>query len=225
MKHDNQDNTFPGDNSFSSFNEIDSIELIDELLINDLLQDALVHTIKSKTRFPNNKGFDRREADIYFLQESYDKALFIYDNISGQKENPKRLLCLAVKLMNCNKLNEAEELVKRLRTHEAVDIASRSYSILADLAFLKKDYRNMYRWSREAIKRNPFLDSLAKKFFVAVELTNSHHKSIPFYETLLDDNPYSSKMWMHLSKCHDKLGYKMQAKDCLEMVLAIDTVD
>ena len=208
---------------FPVLDENDSIEVIDELLINDLLVDALTHTIKAKIKFPANKEFDRREADIYFRQEQYDKALFIYDSISSQLTNPKRLLSLAVKLMNCNKLAEAEDLAKTLKLNESVDITSRVYSILADIAFLKNDYRNMYRWSREAIKRNPFIDSFAEKFFVALELTNSHHKSIPFYETLIDENPYSSQMWMHLSKCHDKLGYKIQARDCMDMVSMIET--
>ena len=208
---------------FALMSEKDSIELIDELLINDLLTDALTHTKRSKSRFPNNQAFDRREADIYFRQESYDKALWIYDTIESQQESPKRLLSLAIKKMNCNKLAEAEEMARELRLHESVDISSRAYAVLSDIAFLKHDYKNMYRWAREAIKRNPFLDSFAEKFYVAVELTNNHHKSIPFYETLIDENPYSSAMWLHLSKCHEKLGFKTQANDCLNMVSMIET--
>ena len=226
MKQHTEGNFKPINNGipvFALMSEKDSIELIDELLINDLLKDALIHTKRSKSRFPDNQAFNRREADIYFYQEAYDKALWIYDTIESQKESPKRLLSLAIKKMNCNKLVEAEELASQLRQNESVDISSRAYSVLADIAFLKHDYKNMYRWAREAIKRNPFIDSFAEKFYVAVELTNNHHKSIPFYETLIDDNPYSSLMWLHLSKCHEKLGFKTQANDCLDMVSMIET--
>ncbi len=208
---------------FALMSEKDSIELIDELLINNLLTDALTHTKRSMSRFPNNQAFPKREADIYFLQESYDKALWIYDTIESQQNSPQRLLSLAIKKMNCNKLVEAEEMARQLKLHHSVDISSRAYAVLADIAFLKQDYKNMYRWAREAIKRNPFLDSLTEKFYVAVELTNNHHKSIPFYETLIDENPYSSSMWLHLSKCHEKLGFKTQANDCLDMVSMIET--
>jgi|GEM_PF-2610391 len=205
-------------------NETDSIDLIDELLINDYVKDALTHTLQSQARFPSNLGFSRREADIYFQQEAYDKALQIYDKLSDEKHSPKRQLCLAVKLMNCNKLEESETIIQALKANESINISSRAYAILADIAFLKKDYRRMYRWSREAIKRNPFINSFAEKFYIAVELTNNHHKSIPFYETLLDDNPYSTSMWLHLSKCHSKLGFTIQARDCMEMASTIDTI-
>ena len=228
MKQNTERNNKPINNGFPLFplmNEKDSIELIDELLINDFIKDAMTHTKRSISRFPNNQAFNRREADIYFRQEVYDKALWIYNRIENQKDSPKRLLSLAVKEMNSNKLAEAEERVRELRLNKSVDISSRAYSILADIAFLKNDYKGMYRWSREAIKRNPFLDSFARQFYKAVELTNNHHKSIPFYETLIDDNPYSSQMWLHLSKCHEKLGYKTQANDCLDMVSMIETTN
>ncbi len=226
MKRNTQNYTHiePPVASFVHLSENDSMDLIDELLVNGMVKDALTHTLQSKLRFPNNSGFDRREADIYFTQESYDKALSIYNTINVEKQSPKRLLSYAVKLMNCKKLEDSEKILNQLKTMPSQDISSRAYSILADIAFLRSEYKAMYRWSREAIKRNPFIDSFAEKFFVAVELTNSHHKSIPFYETLLDDNPYSSLMWLHLSKCHSKLGYSIQAKDCMEMVSAIDTL-
>lgn len=209
--------------SFVHLSESDSMDLIDELMINGMIKDALTHTLQSKLRFPDNKGFDKREADIYFTQEFYDKALSIYNLIKVEKQSPKRLLSYAVKLMNCKKLDDSEEILVQLKAHKSQDISSRAYAILADIAFLRNDYKSMYRWSREAIKRNPFIDSFAEKFYISVELTNNHYKSIPFYETLLDDNPYSALMWLHLSKCHTKLGYTIQAKDCMEMVSAIDT--
>jgi len=210
--------------SYFSLNEIDSIELIDELMVNGLVSDALLHTQQAKLRFPTNMEFNRREADIYFTQEVYDKALSIYNTIDAEKQSPKRLLSYAVKLMNCKKLDDAEVILKQLKTISSNDISSRAYAILADISFLRNDYRAMYRWSREAIKRNPFIDSFAEKFYVAIELTNNHHKSIPFYETMLDENPYSAVMWLHLSKCHTKLGFSLQAKDCMEMVTTIDTM-
>ncbi len=209
--------------SFVHLSESDCMDVIDELMVNGLDKDALTHTLQSKRRFPDNMGFDKREADIYFNQESYDKALSIYNTINEAKQSPKRLLSYAVKLMNCKKLDDAEAILIELKKSDLVDISSRAYAILADISFLRNDFKGMYRWSREAIKRNPFIDSFAEKFYVAVELTNNHYKSIPFYETLLDDNPYSSLMWLHLSKCHAALGYTIQAKDCLEMVSAIDT--
>ena len=134
------------------------------------------------------------------------------------------MLSLAVKLINCKQLEEAEEIVTLLKTDASVDISSRAYALLADISWKKKDYRNMYRWSREAMKRNPFIDSFAEKFYLSIELTNNHHKSIPFYETLLDENPYSAAMWLHLSRCHSKMGFTIQAKDCLEMVSTIAEV-
>lgn len=208
--------------SLVHLSEVDSMDLIDEFMINGMIKDALTHTMQSKIRFPDNTEFNRREADIYFTQEAYDKALSIYNAIDEEKQSPKRLLSYAVKLMNCKKLEDAEIILNQLKTKDSQDISSRAYSVLADIAFLRNDYKAMYRWSREAIKRNPFIDSFAEKFYISVELTNSHHKSIPFYETLLDDNPYSALMWLHLSKCHTKLGYSIQAKDCMEMVSAID---
>jgi len=208
---------------FANLSEADCIELIDELLINDYIQDAYVQTKMLRQRFPDNMGLKRVEADIYFQQEAYDKALHIYDSLREEEQSPKRLLSLAVKLMNCNKLEESESIIERLKMHKSVDISSRAYTILADIAFLKLDYKRMYRWSREAMKRNPFIASFAEKFYMAVELTNAHHKSIPFYESLLDENPYSAIMWLHLSKCHEKLGYDIQARDCRDMVAAIDT--
>lgn len=214
----------PQVSSYFSLNEIDSIELIDELIVNGLVKDAMLHTQQAKLRFPTNMEFDRREADIYFTQEAYDKALSIYNTIKIEKQSPKRLLSYAVKLMNCKKLDDAEAILNELKANKSNDISSRTYSILADISFLRNDYRAMYRWSRESIKRNPFIDSFAEKFYIAIELTNNHHKSIPFYETMLDENPYSALMWLHLSKCHTKLGFSLQAKDCMEMVSTIDTM-
>jgi tetratricopeptide (TPR) repeat protein len=214
----------PQATSYFSLNEVDSIELIDELLLNGLVKDALMHTQQAKLRYPTNSEFNRREADIYFNQEIYDKALRIYNTINIEKQSPKRLLSYAVKLMNCKQLDDAEAILNELKSSTSNDISSRAYSILADISFLKNDYRAMYRWSREAIKRNPFIDSFAEKFYIAIELTNNHHKSIPFYEVMLDENPYSALMWLHLSKCHAKLGFSLQAKDCMEMVSTIDTM-
>jgi len=195
---------------------------IDDLIFNDCLQEALKLVLRSKFIFPNSCEISKREGEIYFEQEDYERAFSIFDLLKNQDNNSKRDLCLAVKLMNQEFLKEAKTLVTKLTSSKESNISSRAYAILADINFLKKDYKSMYRWSREALKRNPFIESLVDKFYLSIVLTNNYSKSIPFLESLLDENPYSAKIWLYTGQTYLALGLTKHAINSLEMALFND---
>ena len=202
--------------------EQECLEEIDDLIYNNCLQEALKLVVRSKFLFPESSAISRREGEIYFEQENYDRAFSIFDLLQDQNDNAKRDLCLAVKLMNQEFLEEAKTLVSKLTSSKQSNISSRAYAILADINFLKKDYKSMYRWSREALKRNPFIESLIDKFYLSIVLTNNYSKSIPFFESLLDENPYSAKIWLHTGQTYLALGLTKHALDSFEMALYND---
>ena len=202
--------------------EHDYIEEIDDLIFNSCLDEALKLVVKCKFLFPVSDSISKREAEIYFEQEEYDRAFTIYDLLKNENDNSKRDLCLAVKLMNKEFLDEAKSLTTKLTSSKESNISSRAYAILADIYFLKKDYKSMYRWSREALKRNAFIESLVDKFYLSIVLTNNYSKSIPFFESLLDENPYSAKIWLYTGQTYLAMGYNKQAIESFEMALFND---
>ena len=202
--------------------ENEYLEQIDDLIFNDCLDEALKLVVKTKFLFPNSDAVSKREAEIYFEQEDYARAFNIYDLLKNESDNSKRDLCLAVKLMNKEFLVEAKTLVEKLCESDQTNISSRAYSILADICFLKKEYKNMYRWSREALKRNAFIETLMDKFYLSIVLTSYYNKSIPFLESLLDENPYCAKLWLYTGQTYLALGHTKHAIDSLEMALFND---
>ncbi len=197
------------------------LDYIDDLILNDQFKEALSLITKAKHLFENNAQFLNREAQICFQKEQYNKALVIYDLLNIPANKQKRDLCLGIKLINEDMIEEALKLTNKLIKSRENEISSRAYGLLADIAFLNKDYKTMYRWSREALKRNAFLESLVDKFFLSIVLTNYFKKSLPFFEKVLDENPYSAKTWLCAGKSYQKTGYDLKAIECFE--LAIDT--
>lgn len=201
--------------------QVEYLEIIDDQIFNNQFSEALTIITKAKHLFPENKQFLHREADICFQQEKYAKAGAIYSLLNEEANTSKKSFCIAVKLINENLINEALPIINKLIKNRENELSSRAYSLLADIAFLEKDYKKMYRKAREGVKRNPFLTSLIDKFFLSIVLTNYYKRSIPFFEKVLDDNPYSDKAWLYAGKAYQAAGFELKAIECFE--LAYDT--
>lgn len=194
---------------------------IDDLILNNQYKEALKVITKAKNQYPENLQFLNKEADIHFQRENYKKAFVIYEVLEIEANKAKKNLCLAIQLINQDLVDQAMPLINSLIKIKENEISSRAYSLLADIAFINNDYKSMYRWAREALKRNAFLDSLVDKFFLSIVLTDYYKKSIPFFEKVLDENPYSDKAWLCAGKTYRKAGFDLKAIECFE--LACDT--
>ena len=204
------------------FFDVDALLRIIEHFIESLDYSKATEVIKyARTIHPQSAQFRLKEAHIMALTNREREALILLDEV--EKVSP---FDVEIYIIRGNILNMLEQFEKAVVCFKkALEVADEQKDDLH--LSLAITYANMAQYSiavdhfKLCLEENPDNEVALEEMEHSLELSNRGDEGIAFYNSLIDEHPYSHIIWFHLGNLFGRLGLFEKALQAYDYCLLI----
>lgn len=175
-------------------------------------------------QYPFSSVFYTKTAEILANQKRFDEALPLLDEAERLDPNDINIFLIRADVhLWEGRHAEATEVIEA-----AMALATEKEDMcellleMADIWEDQEKYKEVVVCLKNALQNDPLCEEALNRLWFCTELMGTHDESIIFYETLLEESPYSYLAWYNLGHAYSGIGLYDKAIDALSFAIAIE---
>lgn len=210
------------ENTIQYFDVDDYIALIDYYILSSKINKANIALSIGLSQHPNALDLIQKKAEILTLDNEYNDALEIVEQLEPLKNDTDLFLLKGNILNNLNKLNDAKnafEQAIRIEDNQE-DLLDIYFKIGLSFQQVNK-YKEAVKYHKSLFDLSPTHEENLFELAYCYEQMNIPDLCIKYYNIYLDENPYSEKIWYNLGIIYNKKKDYKKAIESYDFSLAI----